>query len=598
MSLCGYRKLQMDRTRSRWLIKVTLTCTRWADRGVQESEAWAERGIQRCHSGSCRVLYQAVNLVRRVGYEVGRVSCLVFANLVNVLWLLIVQLIWGVCRLVFPNKGKADPIKHVFVLMLENRAFDHLLGFSNIQGVDAVTGQPTTIEGLNASNDWNMDPHGNKVFASSPAPWVMLHDPGHEFPDVKQQLCGVGGNYPHINNSGFVTDYSHVDPDHPDDIMKCFSPEQLPVLTTLAREFALCDYWFSSMPGPTWPNRFFVHAASSGGLDHSPTRLDIASSILFNGYKFDNGTIYDRLDDEGLGWTVYKGDDFPQVLAISGMSVRLLEGCFKNFEEFSEDLNKPEYATSYAFIEPNYGHATTNFTCGNSQHPLDDITRGERLVKTVYETIRNSPHWESSLLIITYDEHGGFYDHVRPPQTVAPGDSSTDPGNNLYGFDFTQLGVRVPAVIISPLIPRGIIDHTRYDHTSVLATVENIFGLQPLTERDKQANTLKHLFSLAAPRMDAPTTLPDPVSSGIRCEGDVEERPGTALVIGAVSKPDAPVDSSREGFLHIAFLRDMQVTPPTEREQRARKYLHVNTRLEAKEYMDEVRQKLKSPHRE
>lgn len=170
--------------------------------------------------------------------------------------------------------------------------------------------------------------------------------------------------------------------------MKCYSPEQLPVLTTLAREFAVCDHWFSSVPGPTWPNRFFVHTASSGGLDHSPSRLDAADSVLFNGYKFENRTIYDRLDDEDLNWTIYKGDAFPQALAISGMNVRALEGCFKEFEDFSSDVNNPGYATSYAFIEPNYGHAAANFTCGNSQHPLDDVTRGDRLVKTVYETIR------------------------------------------------------------------------------------------------------------------------------------------------------------------------------------------------------------------
>ncbi len=496
-----------------------------------------------------------------------------------------------------PNNNLQDRIKYVFVVMLENRAFDHMLGLSNIHGIDAVSGQPTTIDGLNATNDWNLDPHGNKIYTSSPADWNMPYDPGHEFNDVKEQLCGVGGDYPHINNSGFVTDYSKIDPANPGEIMKCYAPEQLPVLTTLVQEFAVCDHWFSSMPGPTWPNRFFIHAASSAGLDHSPAPLTMAEAILFRGYTFENGTIYNRLDKANLGWTIYKGDSFPQSLAISGMNIRDLEGYFRDFKDFSGDLNNPGYATTYAFIEPNYGHAIVgDFTCGDSQHPKDDVTRGERLLKTIYEMIRNSPHWEKSVLIITYDEHGGFYDHVPPPQTVAPGDATTDPANDLYHFEFRQLGVRVPAVIISPLIPKGLIDPTIYDHTSVLATVESIFGLLPLTERDKHANTLNHLFSLATPRMDAPTTLPAPADSGIKCPGDTGASAASKLLVTTdAATATEPVPSSLQGFLQVAFLRDLQASPPEEQASRTAKYLNIKTHLEAKRYMHEVRQKVESP---
>jgi phospholipase C len=158
-----------------------------------------------------------------------------------------------------------------------------------------------------------------------------------------------------------------------------------------------------------------------------------------------------------------------------------------------------------------------DFTCGNSQHPLDDVTRGERLIKQVYETIRNSPLWQESVLVITYDEHGGFFDHVEPPAAVAPGDPISDEDNNHHDFKFDRLGVRVPSVIVSPLIPRGTIDHTTYDHTSVLATVERLFGLRPLTERDSAANDFLHLFSLSSPRLDTPATLPEPAESGFRC---------------------------------------------------------------------------------
>src|SRR5437868_14298099 len=550
MSLCGYRKLQADRTRIRWLIRLSSGITRWADDGIGRHP----------------------DPVSQAFYLVVKYAWLLLVNLVNIFWQLGIQLIWTACRLFTRKKPKPDRIKHVFVLMMENRSFDHLLGFSNIQGIDAITMQPTTIEGLDPANDFNLDLNGNKVFVSSPADWVMPHDPGHEFNDVKIQLCGVKGDYPQIDNSGFVANYAGVDKTNHSELMKCYSPDQVPVITTLAREFAVCDHWFSSMPGPTWPNRFFIHAASSGGLDHSPSTANVATSLLINAYKFDNGTIYDCLDDEGISWTIYSGDTFPQALAISGMTIRAVEGRFKDFEDFSEDVNNPGYSTSYTFLEPDY-HVLADFVCGNSQHPKDDVTRGEVLIKKVYETIRNSPHWENSVLIITYDEHGGFYDHVPPPQTVAPGDKPTDPENSLFSFDFRQLGVRVSAVIISPFIPKGVIDSTSYDHTSVLATVESIFGLQPLTERDKHANTLNHLFSLTTPRRDAPTTLPAPSDSGFRCPGDTVASAATRLLVTDAAPATEPVPSSLQGFLHVAFLRDLQAMPPDAQASRTAKFM-------------------------
>ena len=570
MSLCGYRKLLADRARSRWLIGITSRSMQWADDGARRSS----------------------NPVSRAFYLIAKYACLLFANLVSIGWQFSTQVIWWACRLTTSGKAKPDRIKHVFVLMLENRSFDHMLGFFRLEGVDAITGQPTSTERLDPARDWNPGPDGKPVPVSFPADWAMSHDPGHEFPDVQEQLCGVNGVFPYINNSGFVNNYAKVDPAHPGEIMKCYAPEQLPVMTTLAREFAVCDHWFSSMPGPTWPNRFFIHAASSGGLDHSPTTENIASSILVNGYKFDNGTIYDRLDDEGISWTIYKGDAFPQALAISGMTLRLAEGRLRDFEDFSKHVQDPNYSTSYAFIEPDY-HVAADFVRGNSQHPKDDVTRGEALLKQVYETIRNSPHWENSVLIVTHDEHGGFYDHVPAPRTVAPGDSTTSPENNRYTFDFTWLGVRVPAIVISPPIPGGTIDHTVYDHTSALATLEHIFGLLPLTERDKQANTFYHLFSLDSPRTDAPLTLPDPAQSGIAYEDESEEDIAARQLAAHSDKAVEPPDPAVQGFLHVAYLRDRHISSPPEKEQRTTRYLSAaTTRAEAKRYLTEVRLKV------
>jgi phospholipase C len=508
----------------------------------------------------------------------------------------------------------AGTVKHVFVLMMENRSFDHLLGFAGVSGADAVTGQPTRADDLVNNPHFNVDPAdpGTAVFASTPSELKIYSpdpDPGHEFKNVLMQLCGVDAVYPDtvtgkyaaIDNSGFIASYRASGAPSPAKIMKCFSPEQVPVITTLASEFALCDHWFASMPGPTWPNRFFVHAASSGGLDDSPSGFQDLTETLLHGYRFQNGTIYDRLDAKHLEWTVFMGDELPQVFSLHGMNEARLEGRFKNFDHFEQTINDPNFSTSYIFIEPSYGNVLPltpgDFTCGNSQHPLDDITRGERLIKKVYETLRNSPHWNDSLLLVTYDEHGGFYDHVSPPAIASPGDRITDDDNNHHNFDFTRLGIRVPGIAISPLIPRNIVDHTLYDHSSVLATLGHIFAIDPLTNRDKQANGLDHLLSLSVPRNDAPAELPDPPDSGFHCEYDAVGKlaaTSPALLAGRGVSRRGPVEPALRGWLHIAFLRHHQMAPAPDRELLAQNFLKINDRFDALNYMKEVNVRIKT----
>ena len=398
----------------------------------------------------------------------------------------------GLLSLFGRTPRKKRKIKHVFVLMLENRSFDHMFGVSDISGTDAVTGQATTIDNLLTTPSQNMDPGtGLPVPASSPADFALSSadkDPGHEFNDVMEQLAGPGAaydrnaspTYPPMNISGFVANYRDRGSANPAKAMHAYTREQVPIIDTLAREFAICDQWFSSMPGPTWPNRLFVHAASSAGLDDSPGTWDTVTTTIIDGYRFDNGTIFDRLEQKCLEWLVFEGDETPQVFALSNMNLNALQGRFRDFEDFKASVDDPAFPASYSFIEPHYGNimpwTPEDFTCGNSQHPLDDVTRGEQLIKDVYEAVRNSPHWETSLILILYDEHGGFFDHVAPPAAVPPCDSITDNENNHNDFDFVQLGVRVPAVIVSPLIPRGTIDHQVHDHSSVIRTLSELFS--------------------------------------------------------------------------------------------------------------------------
>jgi phospholipase C len=488
-----------------------------------------------------------------------------------------------------------ETIDHIFVLMLENRSFDQMLGFSQINGIDAASGNPTKIEGL-AGTEENTSPKGGTVRVSTPADFVAIADPGHEFPDVREQLCGSGGYSsptppagtvdPNINNRGFVSSFASKYPSADwATPMKCFTPEQLPVLSTLAKEFAVCDHWFSSMPGPTWPNRFFVHAASAGGLDHSPNLVEEMGVP----YSFSDGTIFDRLDDAKLDWAIYMGDEFPQVLHMDGMLEKLAEGKFKLFSDFAHDLRATSFSKSYVFIEPDW-HPFTKFKGGNSQHPMDDVTRGELLIKETYEAIRNSPIWEKSLLIITYDEHGGFYDHVPPPTTIAPGDSTTSPFNNKYSFNFKQLGVRVPTIVVSPYISKGVIDKRVYDHSSIPATIEERFDLTSLTQRDKQAARVTDLLTLKEPRTEAPTILPPPASSRVRFEFLSRIETDFDKVVDELGlEAGKPVDPALAGFVHIALLRKLSASNQTQRESIIAEARAVQSDADAVRYIQKVR---------
>lgn len=485
-----------------------------------------------------------------------------------------------------------QPIHHVFVLMLENRSFDHMLGFSAITGTDAETGDPTSVIGLTGSESNSYG--GTSYPVTQGADVSMPLDPLHEFQDVLLQLAGPGasyppgGPYPSINNSGFVDSYAGAGGQaNPGEIMKCFTPAELPVLTALAKDFAVCDAWHSSMPGPTWPNRFFAMAASAGGLDRSPSTSQILTWESVAGFSFQNGSLFDALNANNQGWRIYRGDVGPTVGSIpiaSGLKNIQVVTDVWNFSHFASDL-QGDYPAAFTWIEPNYGAAADDtYLGGTSQHPIDDVTDGEALIKQTYEAIRNSPLWQSSLLIVTWDEHGGFYDHVKPDHVIEPGDRITTPGPvNLYGFTFDTLGVRVPAVIVSPYIPQNLIDHRPYDHSSIPATVERLLGFGPLTARDAVARDVLSLVTLASPR-DTPTQLPDPAS----------------LPAVVFDEAPAPLDLTTEpighsnlaGFLQAALHCHLQLAPPQERPAILALVGGFTTRAEALAYIDDVARKL------
>jgi phospholipase C len=487
-------------------------------------------------------------------------------------------------------------LQHVFVLMLENRSFDHLFGLSGIRGIDAATGAPTVIEGLtgNESNSFN----GHSYAVARGADYAMPVDPGHEFPNILDQLCGPGAQYvppyPVVNRSGFIDSYNRSGGGaNPAEIMKCFdTPRQLPVLYALAQEFAICDHWFSSLPGPTWPNRMFVHGASSGGLDHSPTTAEIVEWETLDGFAFPRGSIFQALADKGKRYHLYSGDEFPMAAALKGVTLADVH----RVDDLVADVNKPGFPYDYVFIEPSY-NILHDYRNSSSQHPLADIRDGEALIKTVYDALRNSSIWESSLLVIAWDEHGGFYDHVSPPPAIPPGDTVPRAKYNQYGFTFAQYGVRTPAIVVSPFIPKNTIDHRVYDHASVPATLEALFGLSPLTARDAGARNLLSLLSLATPRASADVlaALPTPTAPPTLLSAATPSamaRVGTAAV--AVARPNDSVnDGSLPAFIQAAMRQDLQMDPARKSEVLA-KVSALQTRGDAMKYLAEVQAKLRA----
>jgi phospholipase C len=291
-------------------------------------------------------------------------------------------------------------------------------------------------------------------------------------------------------------------------VLVCQTPETAPVLSRLASDFCACTRWFASVPGPTWPNRFFVHAATAAGL------LD--DSRLEQGVE----TIQTKLGGSDKTWRVYAGD-VPQCLGIQSLLDQFIKdhedpGGYQHFHGLSgffADL-KNKSLPQFSFLEPNYFDVL--FWRASDEHPPHPLAEGENLLQAVAGDLAASDYWNDSLLVVLYDEHGGFYDKVSPPTgVVTPDDKiSTAPP-----FDFTRLGLRVPAVLVSPYIPKGSIDPTVYDHASVSATLNRLFDLGPanfLTRRDRAANTFEGNLTLSESRPASDLSWAMGVSDSIR----------------------------------------------------------------------------------
>ena len=419
-----------------------------------------------------------------------------------------------------------DAIKHVVVLMLENRSFDQMLG--------CMTSVRSGIDGVDPAHPLcNPDlPSTNPPICQAPSvARVINDDPNHDLPNVLRQIAN--------GCQGFVTDFAQTFPQSASperaEIVGYYPHGFLSVLHQLADSFTVCDQWFSSLPGPTWPNRFFVHSGTC--LGHVTMPQGIWHPNL---HIYDQVTVYDRLQEQRISWKIYYGD-VPQSLVLTRLWLHPF-----SFDQmsafFSDAAGKESQFPQYSFIEPTYFGDSQN-----DQHPPTDVMKGEVLLAQVYNALRsNEALWNTTLLIVLYDEHGGFADHVYPTATVAP-------DNHTQEFTFNQFGVRVPAVLISPWFDSGEV-HTTFDHTSLLKYVSNKWSLGPLGLRTAGANSF--VVNRMTPRNDAPASIPVPQL--LAAAARVQQRPlnpnQAALVAFSqfletkLSKVESPTEVARRSL--------------------------------------------------
>lgn len=417
-------------------------------------------------------------------------------------------------------------IKHIIVLMLENRSFDNMCGWLYKQGTALQPSQflppssPQQFNGLKSSyfNPVSEDYFSGKsnetypVFDQANATNMPDPDPEEGFDDVNIQLFGPEAKNPNPNpkfpNLGFVIDYEKAItasgiPNIPVQIMEPFSPAQVPVISALATNYAVSDAWFCSVPSDTWPNRSFFHAGTSNG--------HVVNGTVPDPLQWNVRNIFNVLEEIGASWRVYHDTVIvPSLTWLMFPNLWPHLDHFSGFDAFQQDCasgNLPQYS----FLEPSF------LIDPNDEHPPHDVVAGEQFLYKIWQALSGSPAWPESLLMITYDEHGGTYDHVFPPFGATTPDSKSNPGEE--GFTFNRFGVRVPTVLISPWIQAGTVFRsptaTPYDHTSVLATLRDWLEIPSDkmlgSARIAAAPTLEQVLTLLNARTEIPI-IPEPPS--------------------------------------------------------------------------------------
>jgi phospholipase C len=387
-----------------------------------------------------------------------------------------------------------DGITTYVYMMMENRSYDHLFGARS------------TGDGLREGMT-NLDRNGAPVALYAPSQQQLCAlDPPHGW-DASREQWNAG------KNDGFVVVHQ-VDHDSMTAIepMQYLTRNEVPVSWALADEYAIADRWFCSVMGPTWPNRYYWHTGTAGGI----MRNDLPGASL------PWPSIYNRLKDKGINWAYYYGN-------IPAVSVFANFDTFNNVHRFADFLDHAAAGTlpPVVYIDPAFG--------GNDDHPPVHPIHGQELIAAVYTALATSPQWKNCLLVVTYDEHGGFYDHVSPPKTV----------DDMASLGFDQLGFRVPTLVAGPYVKQGHVSSVVYDHCSALRHLEATFELEPLNQRTATANDLTDFIDMDRlargdwrPPISVPAVDPSQWTMGPECQGNALREVSHSVIEWADANPE------------------------------------------------------------
>ncbi len=354
-------------------------------------------------------------------------------------------------------------IKHVVVLMMENHSFDNLLGMVPYQlpewrGVDGFSRRNGQV------TNWNPDANGNRVYATHSATECQ--------PDGKPSQSWDNSHISWDNgrNDGFVRASGTQ-------AMQYWDRPDLPfTYSLLGAGFPIGERYFCSVLAQTYPNRRFLFTGTASGT--------IATNDATFSIPAANGTIFDRLDAQGIDWADYY-DNLPSPAIVPNTLTSARTSRFRPYSTFSADVDAGKLP-QFTLLEPNYSVT--------SEEDPQDMALGEHFIATTVRTLLHGPDWDSTALFITYDEHGGYYDHVPPPPAIAPDNIPPilSPGDQPGGYD--RYGFRVPMIVISPWARPFFASRVVQDHTSILAFVERKWNLPAMTLRDANAHPMVDYF--------------------------------------------------------------------------------------------------------
>ncbi len=434
-------------------------------------------------------------------------------------------------------------IETFVIVMLENRAFDHMVGYLSLPGTGGTP--PLDVDGLRADPAWNdavanLDAKGSPIRPFRLDPLVQkIIDPVHDLPHIATQIATPPNSGPPAQMGGFIKSYLQSDtpPTDPKLVMGHYDAAAVPMYDFFAREFAICDHWYSALPSGTQPNRLMAMAGESRISDNAPFLLP------------DQPLVYDWLKQNGVSWCSYQwaGNPFFTLMwAWTGTIIASLDsvdnlGAFRRFNDPQAGLwqqwNDGAAIPSVVFIEPKYTDDVVSLAAANDDHPPTGIGKGQDLVRVIYQTlIANPAMWAKTMMIVIYDEHGGFFDHA-PPLAIADTEG---------GYAFKSTGVRVPAFVVSPHVARGQPFHGKLDHTSVLRLLADRFtpGKPYSAAVAARQKDLAPLSDILIPRpvvMRAPPVPGNALSTAFAA---------SAVAPVAPAGPDAPRETETAEAIH------------------------------------------------